>query len=319
MFSGRPPDAMSFAFGKASKNNRTNPYAILVQPYMRQQAQPRGITRIEVIGIILVVLILSAILIPMSSSSLDRQARLTKEEAQIRQIHQSMMVFSYELNGSLPLPSLIAPPTTNGDEDYSLNHSANFYSMLIMRHYLTPQLLISQFEISDYVLSDDDYDHSKYDPDNGSYWDDSFVMHIEDPKIGANSSYAHVAAIGDRRDALHAANLSSTMPIFGTRAYDSTKLDPSDYERSITNKFYKPNDEWVGIIAFADNHVERLDTFFPQQTTFDPGSGAVPDNIFAAEFDHPNGKQAAADAFLCISTAATQYTVTDVYDPLLDE
>ena len=59
--------------------------------------------------------------------------------------------------------------------------------------------------------------------------------------------------------------------------------------------------------------------FYPQQSTFDPDIGAVLDNIFAAEFDHPNGKQAAGDAFLCISTAATQYTVNDVYDPLLDE
>lgn len=282
---------------------------------MRQQTQPRGITRIEII-VVLIVLIIIVALVVVKVSQLRRDMISIKDGTQIQQISQSMVVFSRELNGQFQVPSLIAPPTANGEEDYTLNHSANLYSLMIMRHYVNVELLVSPIEVSDHVLVDKDYNHNKYDPLNGSYWDDSFVMHIEEPKIGANGSYAHVAAIGDRRDVLHSSKISDSIPILGTRAYDQSILDPIKYLRSPVFRFSKPYDKWVGNIAFADGHTTTMDTFYPQLTSYDSGSGSVPDNIFAAEFDHPNGKQAAADAFLCISTAATQYTVKDVYDPL---
>ncbi|MCH8822050.1 MAG: hypothetical protein IH984_00955 [Planctomycetes bacterium] len=272
-------------------------------------------TQIEII-VVLIVLIIIVALVLVKVSQLRRDMISLKDGSQIQQISQSMVVFSRELNGPFPVPSLIAPPSASGEEDYTLNHSANLYSLMTMRHYVNVELLVSPIEVSDHVLVDKDYDHGKYEPFNSSYWDDSFVMHIEDPKIGANGSYAHVAAVGDRRDVLHSSKISDSIPILGTRAYDQTILDPSQYLRSPVFRFTKPYDKWVGNIAFADGHVTTLETVFPQQTTFDPGSGAVPDNIFAAEFDHPNGKQAAADAFLCISIAATKYTVNDVYDPL---
>ena len=291
---------------KHSQNHRTNSQANPVQPYMRQQTQPRGITRIEVLVVIVVIIIILALVL-VKVSQLRRDMISLKDATQIQQISHSMVVFSRELNGPFPVPSLIAPPSASGEEDYTLNHSANLYSLMIMRHYITPQLLISPVEVSDHVFVDDDYNHNKYDPLNGSYWDDSFVMHIEDPKIGANGSYAHVAAIGDRRDALHSSRISDTMPILGNRAYDQSILDPSEYLRSPVFRYSNQRNRWVGNIAFADGHTTTIETFY--LTSFDPDSGAVPDNIFAAEFDHENGKQAAADAFLCISIAATQYTV----------
>ena len=111
------------------------------------------------------------------------------------------------------------------------------------------------------------------------------------------------------------------MPIIGTRGPDATNLDPAEYHRSPTYRFSKPYDKWTGNIVFADNHVETLQTFYPQLTVYrSPGRDrAVMDNIFSADFEHPHGSQAAADAFLCIYTGVTQFTVDDVYDPLLDD
>ena len=48
----------------------------------------------------------------------------------------------------------------------------------------------------------------------------------------------------------------------------------------------------------------------------DGASRSVPDNIYAADGEHPMGPQAAADAFLAIYVGATEFTVEDVYDPL---
>ncbi len=315
---GHPARAYSSTANNHQQIIRTNVRSILVQSYMRQQTQPRGMTRTEVITLLVLLVIIFSIfgVIPWALKA-NRNAISLKDATQIQQISTSMLVFSREL-GPFPVPSLIAPPTANGEEDYKLNHSANLYSLMIMRHYITPQLLVSPLEVSKHI-TEANYDYNKFDPLNGSYWDNSLSMHIEDPRIGANGSYANVAAIGDRRDALHSSKILDTMPILGTRAYDQSILDPSDYLRSPVFRFSKPYDKWYGSIALADGHTETIETFYPQLTAYESNSSAVKDNIFAAEFDHPNGKQAAADAFLCISTAATQYTVKDVYDPLLDE
>ncbi|MCZ6836551.1 MAG: hypothetical protein O7G85_12315 [Planctomycetota bacterium] len=43
-----------------------------------------------------------------------------------------------------------------------------------------------------------------------------------------------------------------------------------------------------------------------------------PDNIFAAEFTHPEGNEASWDAWLTISIGSTATTVEEVFDPLKD-
>jgi hypothetical protein len=64
---------------------------------------------------------------------------------------------------------------------------------------------------------------------------------------------------------------------------------------------------WVGNVFFSDGHTETLENYF---------AGTPTDNIYAADGEHPMGPQAAADAFLAIYIAATEFTVEDVYDPL---
>ena len=302
--------------------NRTTPHYPTVQLHMHQRPIGRGLTRTEVLVVLLVIVIILVVL-PLILSPwegpLAATARSLRDAAQVREIHQSLLVASRELNGSFPLPSLIAAAGDDETVAFSLDHSANLYSSLIVRHYFTPAMLISPIEYSDHVVQAN-YDFTAYDPLNGSYWDPSFVMHIEDPKIGANASYAHVAAVGDRRHALDPARAALDMPILGTRGPDVTNLDPADYHRSPTYRFSKPYDQWIGNIAFSDNHVETLTTFYPQLTAYPSDNDRdIQDNIFSADFNHPNGPQAAADAFLAIYTAATQFTVQDVYDPLLDE
>ncbi|MHC4320158.1 MAG: hypothetical protein ACYS1B_16665, partial [Planctomycetota bacterium] len=186
-------------------------------------------------------------------------------------------------------------------EDFTLNHSANIYSSLIMMNCLTPAVLVSPRETSPHVgilgygEGSDPYDWDAYDPLNGVFWDDSFVMHIHDPAVGANGSYAHLAAVGERRK-LHWRHTSdSTVPIIGTRA-PARDFGPG----------HAGYDQWAGNVCFADNHVEQIENFFP------PCLAAPGDNIYAADGEHPMGPQAAADAFLAIYISATEFTVEDV-------
>ncbi len=287
---------------------------------MDQRPERRGLTHSDLPAVIVVLLIfvgLAFLLLPTRVSHGPRT--LTKDQAQVKEIHQSLVIFARELDGLYLLPSLVAKSTDDSAEDYSLNHTANLYSLMVMRHYVTPAMLVSPTELSSLIRVKDDYAFEAFDPTNDVHWDPSFVMHIDDHSIGANGSYAHAAMVGDRRANVWRDTMDAAMPIFGTRGVrNGVGPGHPDYDRSLTLEFFEPYHKWVGNICFADNHTEILDTFFPEGLVFDDSSGAKPDNIFAAEFDHPNGNQAAADAFLVICTAATQYTVTDVYDPLED-
>ncbi len=286
---------------------------------MRYTGTPRSFTKLELLIILTIITVLLAIVI-VGVNRAFANARSLVDSSQIVHLHQSWIVSARELDTAAPLPSLAVAARNGTPEDFSLNHSANIYSAMISNEFFPPGKLISPLEVSDHV-TEADYNYEAYDPTNDVYWDPSFVMHIEDPDIGANASYAHVAAVGDRRDALDPAKSSRNMPILGTRGPDVTDLDPAEYHRSPTYRFSKPYDQWIGTIAFADNHTETLQTFYPQLTVYrSPGRDrAVKDNIFSADCDHPHGPQAAADAFLCIYTGATEFTVDDVYDPLLDD
>ena len=72
--------------------------------------------------------------------------------------------------------------------------------MRVSLEFFNTDLLINRLEVSDHVVEDLDYNFDAYQPANGSYWDDTFVMRIDDPAIGANGSYAHIALCGDRLD-----------------------------------------------------------------------------------------------------------------------
>jgi len=279
---------------------------------------PRSFTKLELLIVLTIIAVLLAIVIIGMSRALD-DARFQTDARQINTIHKGWLIMAAEIDAVAPLPSLVVRKDSSSLEDFSLNHSANIYSLMTSWELFPPGNFISPLEVSDHV-TEADYNYSAYDPTDDVFWDLSFVMHIEDPDIGANSSYAHIAAVGDRRDALGPTK-SRGMPILGTRGPDVTNLDPAEYHRSPTYRFSKPYDQWIGNIVFADNHVRTLQTFYPQLTAYQSSDRerAIKDNIFSADFDHPHGPQAAADAFLCICTGATQFTVDDVYDPLLDD
>ncbi|MHC4274927.1 MAG: type II secretion system protein [Planctomycetota bacterium] len=281
----------------------------------------RGLSRIEVLAIVAVIAIIPALAIPAARKA-RRNALAMQDATQLKQIGAAVVTFTRDWGAGFPLPSqamLRREGAEEAPEDFTLNHSANIYSAMVMANYFTPQILVSPVEVSPHVrvmgaggsdphdweaykaVEVDPYDWEAYDPFEGKLWDDTFVMHIHDPAVGANGSYAHLAAVGERR---RIPSTDPAVPLFGNRAPGPA---PGAHEHSPTLRFYPPYDVWVGNVVFSDNHTATLENLF---------AGSPGDNIYAADGEHPMGPQAAADAFLAIYISATEFTVEDVYDPL---
>ena len=66
----------------------------------------RGFTLVELLVVMAIIALLIGLLLPALAKA-RAQAQLTKDQAQIKSIHQSWLVFSRELDGELPTPGLI--------------------------------------------------------------------------------------------------------------------------------------------------------------------------------------------------------------------
>ncbi len=294
----------------------------------------RGFTLIELLVVIAIIALLVGLLLPALSKA-QRNARSMKDAAQIKEIHQSFLTFSNEHNGKLPTPGLInrlADPFLgqtpgSGPQNYVENKSANLYSCMIAAEYFNTDIVIGPTEVNAVIREDEDYDYAAYNPGIDSYWDRNFVMDIwgTAPAQEANASYAHMAICGDRRDVKWRDSQAPGDPIIGTRGVKNG-VDPGDpeYDKSPTLLLHGSPRQWDGNMCFNDNHMEVLENFYPQLTTFEPANsntGPQKDNIFNDEFeDHPLGSEAEADAWVivCRSAQSSGDAVSESWDPKLE-
>ena len=259
-----------------------------------------GFTLVELLVVMAIIALLIGLLLPALAKA-RAQAQLTKDSAQIKQIHTSWVVFSRELKGALPTPGLIdrlEDPVLNeqipgrGPEDQEANWTGPLFSVCIMRHYFTPQLAVAPHEPSGNVLTMDNYNYNAYQPlgmdidcpddpndtHSDSYWDCKFAVDLDSL---CNTSYAHMPIAGERKKRHWKDTLDSTMGMIGTRGVEEGDYtDETRYYRSVTLQIHGGHKEWVGIVAFNDNHVERLDTFVPEHLNYQIGAIAYADNIF---------------------------------------
>lgn len=275
---------------------------------------------------LVMIVVLTALIVPWAATVLKRArcgAASLRDAMNMKQVHQGILLYASSNKYQYPTPGLIKP-LQNADgstsQDFSLNHSSPLYSYLIGAHYVQPELLVTSLEcleVNRGVRIKKDYDFAAYNPAAGTFWDPSFVMRIDDPGIGANSSFAHMAICGDRRETKWRETGNSGDPILGTRGPRDGAQSGDEYTRSPTLRLHDPLGSWDGNVVFADNHTERLNSMYSSLTFIHSSDGTVvKDNIYAAEFDHPKGPQAAADAFLGIFIAAGEFDVQPVFDPL---
>ncbi len=306
----------------------------------RIQRNESGFTLIELLVVIGIIGLLIGLLAPALHRAQICAGSLSDSNSQ-SQIHKAFLIFANSNKSRLPLPGLInrLPDPNLGDtpgvglEDKSLNHTAALYSSMVAGEFFNTDILIGPTEINENVVEMEDYNYSAYSPGDDVYWDDEFAANIHIPPgagFECNTSYAHMALVGERKIRKWKDSQRSGDPALGTRGTGHTDSERGgaasgeEYDLSPTLLLHGAKKQWVGNICFMDNHVAgNLDNFYPQVTSYEPANGTqeAKDNIFDAEFeDHVEHRHASADAFLVICTSAdpSGFWVANHYDALID-
>lgn len=279
-------------------------------------------TLIELLVVVLVVVLLVGLLLPALSKA-RRNSSTLRDGAQLNQIHKAMIIWAQGNNGLYPAPGLTNRLAVElngermqipgrGPEDFSINNTANLYSMMIAAEYFTPEILIGPTEVNANVIQKEDFDYGQFDPEADVYWDSSFEASIHNPLFGSNTSYAHLSMNGTRKTKHWRDTSDAAVPIISTRGTEDGIGEGDKYTKSPTLKLHGSGKKWVGNLVYADNHNEMISTFYPEGLRYAPeGGDGAPDNIFASEFP---GGQAGGDIYLTMSIDSTESTVTAVYD-----
>ncbi len=296
----------------------------------------RAFTLVELLVVIAIIALLVSLLLPALAKA-QKNAQSLKDKTQIRQIHMAFLGFANDNpKGKLPTPGLINRKAADllgtggqltqvpgiGPEDYTVNHSAPLYSAAIAQNLFDTELLIGPTEVNPVIVVDRDYDFADYDPTADTYWDNEFVVEIDDPFGEANASYFHMALCGKRKAFKWQNTQAEGDPMLSTRCTKNGDFTTEEYTLSQTLELHGSRQEWVGNIVFGDNHTEQVRNFFPPLTAYeriDSTTGAQKDNIFSFEDDDPNGMMAGADAWLVMSVEThSEYTAHAIYDVLVN-
>lgn len=288
----------------------------------------RGFTLVELLVVIAIIALLVGLLLPALAKA-QQSARETKDATQLKQIHTAMLSYAVgDKSGRLPLPGYInrcvtsTTPPVPTTENPTLNTTANLYSCMIAQDYFKPNLCISPVDLNPIVVEKGKggttpYNYNAYNPGANPpvYWDTTFTANIA-ATIGSgtsNTSYAHLALFGLRKDVNWRSTNDATKPLLGTRppkllANGGWDPAPNGSAASYPTMMIGPKKEWWGNLVYADNHVDLTKSFWPEGVVFECGNSgpSVKDHIFiiGTSFNSPGCLKQGCVA-TCGSSAST--------------
>ncbi|MEM7227191.1 MAG: hypothetical protein AAF432_00105 [Planctomycetota bacterium] len=248
---------------------------------MRRQYDRTGFSRVE----LLVLLVATAVVLSLGTTMAtmtDQKTLTLKDATHLKTIHQSIMVFANDqTENHYPRPGLVNRKPVDlggqlqhipgrGEEDTTVNTTANFYSCMVTLNYFEPGMLISPVDSNTRVVAHAAYDYEAYNPVEDSYWDDTFKA---DLYKGSHTSYAHTPMYGKRSNREWRMTLNGSFVVVGNRG-------PKDGEPIGSSYTTSPHGLWSGNLAFNDNRTEYVESMEPEQIN---GRTPYKDNLFRAD------------------------------------
>lgn len=290
--------------------------------FPRRSAHARAaFTAIEVCATVAVIVVLLALLLPMTVRTRCSGGRHLRDSTQVRGFVQAMVIFAQNNRGTYPLPSELdaADATVAGDAS-AKDTTGNVLSILIYQGNISTEMCFSPAESNTgqvQICNDYQFEHpAAAARPADALWDPAFRGTPIDAPVGSrtanspgNNSFAQLVNIGARR-AMWADTFSTTEAVFGNRgpvyaAEDSAPAPTGGRWRLVagplgvgsnTLLIHGGRTTWEGNIGFNDGHVEFLVKPTPDGVLYargpDPEKRDTPDNLFVNESDETGGDAA---------------------------
>jgi prepilin-type N-terminal cleavage/methylation domain-containing protein len=256
---------------------------------MKHETKKRGFTLIELLVVMSIIALLLSILMPALGRA-RAEAMLTKDNSQVKAIYGGLSFWGPTHGGRFPTPGLerrLADPVSGnfikgrGGEDITHNDHAAMLSMCVQNNLFTPDILVAPTEASEFVDIMSEYDYEQYDVGDWVFWDPTFRNDISggnEPEISHNS-YGIMPLTGKRMRNNWTVG-SSSFALLGTRG----PIAGIEDEASNSYQLHGIDQSWKGVISFGDGHIQVLESFHPDSTTYVIASGdSQIDNIFAED------------------------------------
>ncbi|MEO1598810.1 MAG: hypothetical protein AAFR78_09795, partial [Planctomycetota bacterium] len=169
-----------------------------------------------------------------------------------------------------------------GAERNDLNTTANMHSVLVAENYYDTEILVSPTEQNANVIVKDDYNYAVLNPNPTGigpiFWDHSMAANLDSE---CNISYGSTPILGKRQRQKWKDTGDSNFCIIGTRG-PCLGWGPGQPgavpEEDLTYELLGPDSKWSGNLCFNDGHINRVDTFVPDE--LQSSGGLVFDCIF---------------------------------------
>ena len=268
--------------------------------FLIMKRNSRGFTLIELLVVIAIIALLMGLLLPALAKAMDN-ARVRKDQAQLKGVASSFSIFGESNDGMYPVPGDINRGAANitggyngvyqgatngqiqgiGPQDDEINISGFVHSYMIGDNGYGTNNIISANEKNAMVAAKGNegsnpdevaYDFAAVDVASDSYWDPEFSGDISGEGQAANgncptdvchTSFANMALCGKRLDRwMDGESNTVVLSSRGPEIRSAGDMTSDQFSKSPTLELYGPSELWEGIFVVADGSTHYANDFW---------------------------------------------------------